>query len=226
MKLILSGGGSGEETKEIDGLFAGLVDKSKPLLYIPIAMDSNKYPYSECLKWLKGTFTSMGILNYKMWTEKELSRRKEVGPNDFGGIYIGGGNTFYLMKILKESGAWDFIKKAVEKDIPIYGGSAGAMIFAKTITPALKGDRNKVRLSDFSAMNMINNWELWCHYEERMDNDIQKYIQKYNFEKIVALTEGNGLYITNQGIKLEGQKPAQVFVNGVKKELKIREALV
>jgi len=226
MKLILSGGGSGEETKELDELFAGLVDKSKPLLYIPIAMDSNKYPYSECLKWLKGTFVSMGILNYKMWTEEEPSLLEKVEIDNFGGIYIGGGNTFYLMKTLKEFGAWDFIKKAVEKDIPIYGGSAGAMIFAKTITPALKGDRNKVRLSDFSAMNMISNWELWCHYEERMDNYIHEYIQKYSFEKIVALTEGNGLYITNQGIRLEGQESAQVFVNGIKKELKIGEALV
>lgn len=226
MKLILSGGGSGEETKELDELFALLVDKSKPLLYIPVAMDSNKYPYSECLKWLKSTFVSMGILNYKMWTEKESSLLEKVEPNDFGGIYIGGGNTFYLMKILKEFGVWDFIKNALKKDIPIYGGSAGAMIFAKTITPALKADRNKVGLSDFSAMNMINNWELWCHYKQRMDDDIYGYIRKYNFEKIVALTEGNGLYIVDRGIRLEGQKSAQVFVNGVKKELKIREALV
>lgn len=226
MKLILSGGGSGKKTKELDTLFASLIDKSKPLLYIPVAMDPNKHPYPECLQWLKSTFVPMGIFNYEMWVEKDLSRREKVEPNDYGGIYIGGGNTFYLLKILKESGVWDFIKKALEKDIPVYGGSAGAMIFAKTITPALKVDKNKVGLSDFSAMNMINDWELWCHYEQSMDNDIQEYIQKYNFEKIIALTEGNGLYVVDRGIRLEGQEPAQLFVSGTKKELRIGQALL
>ena len=61
MRIILSGGGSGERTKELDEMFASLLDKTKPLLYIPIAIDSIKHPYSSCLAWLRSTFDKLGV---------------------------------------------------------------------------------------------------------------------------------------------------------------------
>ena len=115
MNLILSGGGSGEQTKILDELFANLVDKTKPLLYLPIAIDTDKHPYAECLKWLKGTFEKLGINKYKMWTEEDLDKYKKININDYGGIYIGGGNTPYLLKTLKESGLLNWLKDIVNK---------------------------------------------------------------------------------------------------------------
>jgi hypothetical protein len=61
MNLIITGGGSGEDTRDIDLAFASKLDKEKPLLYIPIAIDNIKHPYPSCLEWLKSTFEEMGL---------------------------------------------------------------------------------------------------------------------------------------------------------------------
>ena len=115
MKIILSGGGYGKDTKELDGKFASLLDKSKPLLYLPIAIDNTKHPYPDCLKWLKSTFNNLGVSSYKMITEKTIDDLKNENPRDFAGIYIGGGNTPYLLRTIKETCLWNFLKSRSEE---------------------------------------------------------------------------------------------------------------
>ena len=39
MRIFLCGGRSGKEIKEATTKFGNLIDKSKPLLYIPLAME-------------------------------------------------------------------------------------------------------------------------------------------------------------------------------------------
>ena len=51
MKIFLCGGGSGKEIKEATIKFGNLIDKGKPLLYIPLAMKNEKY--DSCLEWIK-----------------------------------------------------------------------------------------------------------------------------------------------------------------------------
>ncbi len=220
MKLILSGGGSGKQTTELDSKFASLVDKSKPLLYIPVAIDTKTHPYPGCLEWLKETFDPLRIKKYDMWTEEDLSKGEKIDVKNFGGIYIGGGNTPYLLKTLKESGMWKFLKDAIKENIPIYGGSAGAIIFAKSIIPSLSADENKVHLENFEGMNLISNREIWCHYDEDNDKIIREFIETYNLKEIVALPEETGLFITDK-IKVIGNKSAYMFSANSKIEIKV-----
>lgn len=224
MKLILSGGGSGEKTKEIDDLFASLIDKNKPLLYLPIAIDTKKHPYPECLKWLKNQFEIRGIKKYIMITEKEI-KKGDLKLTNFGGLYIGGGNTPYLLKTLKESGFWILIQEMLRLDIPIYGGSAGAIIFAKTIIPSLSQDDNNVKLTDFSAMNKINDYNIWCHYSADLDQIISQYIKKYHLSKTIAVSEKTGIFVTDNQIKVIGQESVYIFDSNKKKEIKTGQYL-
>jgi dipeptidase E len=217
MKLILTGGGSGEKTRELDELFASLLNKSKPLLYIPIAINTKEHPYPECLKWIKETFDELDVKTYDMWTEKDLKKSKTINPEEFSGIYIGGGNTPYLLKILKESNFWDFLKKAIKLGIPIYGGSAGAIIFAKTIIPSLSADENEVGITDFKGMNILNDFEFWAHYEDSLEPKVQEFIEKYGLKKIIAVPEDCGLVIEDNQTKVIGKSPAIVFENNNKK---------
>ena len=206
-RLILSGGGSGEQTREIDETFAKMLDKSKPLLYIPIAMDENIHPYAECLDWLKLTFDKFGVNKYEMWVEKDLQKFKKINIKDFGGVYIGGGNTPYLLKTLKESPAWVFLKNAIGK-IPIYGGSAGAIIFAKTIIPSLCEDENEVGLKNFFAMNKLGDYELWCHYSKNEEKWIKQFTERYNLKKMILLPEETGLIVSLRTAEIIGKKGA------------------
>ena len=210
MRLFLSGGGSGEQSLELDRKFADAADKSKPILYIPIAIDKEKYPYPECLKWINRVLNPLGIENIELWVEKELRENPERELEKFGGVYIGGGNTFYLLKELKESGFLPKLQKLVQKNIPVYGGSAGAIIHAKSITPALYADPNDVKLTDLKAMNLLSGYDLWCHYDLSMESEVRFYQEKYKL-KIVALPENCGLYVDDKDIQVIGPGSAYLF---------------
>lgn len=209
MRLFLGGGGGKEDSIELDKKFVSNLDLSKPLLYIPIAIDTNKYPYSGCIDWLSNTLNPLGVKNIIMWVEDDLKQKKEQDFEQFGGIYIGGGNTFKLLKELKEFGTFEILRQLAEKNVPIYGGSAGAIIFAKTIIPALSADKNIIGLTDFSAFNLVKNYDIWCHYYESLDIIISEYIEKYNLKKIIAIPENAGLYVTEKSIETVG--PSNVF---------------
>lgn len=223
MRLIISGGGSGKDTKEQNELFVNLLDKSKPLLYIPVAIDRIKHPYSSCLEWLKSELGEFGVVKYEMWVMGDLEKSRVVSPDSFSGIYIGGGNTPFLLKKLKETGMWEFLKEAIKKDIPIMGGSAGAIIFAKSIIPALYHDMNWVELKNFSGMDVLKGKEISCHYIPEWENDVKSMIKKENFGELIALSNKNGLYVNGKQVSLIGQESAIVFNKAKKKELHVGE---
>jgi dipeptidase E len=214
MKLFLSGGGSGEKSLLLDKKFVKSIDQKKPLLYIPIAIDTQKHPYDQCYKWINNSLNPLGQKNIVMWTEKDLKNKKKDDLKRFGGIYIGGGNTFKLLKELKKFRVYDIIKQLAKQGIPIYGGSAGAIITSKTIISALSADYNDVKLKDLTAMNLIKGYDLWCHYDSSMDSEIGKYQKKYKM-KIIALPENSGLFVTDKNIEVIG--PGSAFIFNIKK---------
>ena len=226
MKLILSGGGAGKQTKELDKLFADLLDKTKPLLYIPIAIDNIKFNYDSCLIWLKSTFDALGIKKYDMLTEEDFINIEKINIKNYSGIYIGGGNTPYLLKILKKSGFWEKIKILIKKGIPVYGGSAGAIIFSKSIKPSLNFDKNWAELKEFSGMNLIKDNFLFCHFNNKKEKQIREIIFKEKLNSSIALTEKNGLFINEKGIEVIGKESAWMFnEKGEKRELKVGEKI-
>ena len=226
MKIIVSGGGSGEDAKEQDELFANLLDKSKPLIYIPIAMDITDHSYPECLEWLKSNFERFGVTNYEMFDINALEKSNEINLANYSGIYIGGGNTPFLLNKLKQTKFWDVLKKAIKEDLPIMGGSAGAIIFAKSIIPSLYYDMNWIELKDFEAMNSINDWEITCHYIDEEEEKVKKIMNENSFSKLVALTNKNGLYVNDEKIELIGHESAWIFnQEGNKKEMRVGEVL-
>jgi len=220
MKLFLSGGGSDKDSIELDKKYIQALNVGKPILYIPIAIDTQRHPYSECLKWLRGQFQPLGFDNFIMWTENELREKTLKDFEQFGGIYIGGGNTFKLLKELKEFGTFEILKELAQKDIPIYGGSAGAIILARTIIPALSADANEVKITDFSALNLLQDYDIWCHYKDQMDQEIYKYSSEHDLKKVIAVPESAGLYVTENMIVAVGPSEITVFVSGTERKVR------
>ncbi len=226
MKLILSGGGAGKQTEELDKLFANLLDKTKPLLYIPIAIDNIKFNYEDCLVWLKSTFDALCVKKYKMLTENDFKKINKIDLKNYSGIYIGGGNTPYLLKKLKQPCFWKKLEDLIKKGIPVYGGSAGAIIFSKSIKPSLNFDKNWVELKELSGMNLINDNFLFCHFNNKKEEQIREIILEEKLNSSIALTEKNGLFITGEKIEVIGNESAWIFdKKGNKKELKVGEKI-
>jgi dipeptidase E len=217
MRLYLSGGGVNEDSKILDSFFAKAVDKRKPLLYIPIAINTKKHTYSSCMEFIKGILNPLGIENIVMWTEKD--EKKDFGDlHKFGGIYVGGGNTFYLLKYLKQTGLFERLKNVIQEDMPFYGGSAGAIICGDSVMPALLSDKNNVRLTSFEGMGLIRNYSLFCHYVPQQYSML-KDLSLNNNLNILALPENSGLYVSDSTIEVIGA--GKVYLIGKEiKELK------
>ncbi len=212
MNLILSGGGSGKQTVRVNTLFTSLL-KNKDIMYIPIAIDKVKHPYDSCLEWIKGELGEYGDFNITLFKEEDI---KSISYDDivkYGGIFIGGGNTFYLLKELRES-KFDskLVKLLSNTDIPVLGGSAGAAIFAKSIKTVELYDENIVNLKDLNGLNMMNGSNIWAHYEDSMEGLVKEYRDILKTD-IICLREDEGLYITN--MNEDGERMGEVRVIGL-----------
>ena len=125
--LFLSGGGSEKDSYLLDREFAKLL-KGK-LLYIPIAIDTKTHPFPECFKWIKSVFGQFGFSNIEMWTS--VKDKTPDNLKEFDAVYIGGGNTFKLLKEFRDSGFDKLLVEFYRSGGHIYGGSAGAIILGK-----------------------------------------------------------------------------------------------
>ncbi len=225
MRLFLSGGGSDKESIELDKKYTRSLNTSKPVLYLPIAINIKEHPYQECLQWIRRQFQPLGFDNFIMWEEGDLRDKTLKDFGQFCGIYIGGGNTFKLLKELKEFGTFEILMDLAQKDLPIYGGSAGAIILARTIIPALSADANDVSITDFSALNLVQGYDIWCHYKEQMDEKIYTYAREHDLKQIIAIPESAGLYATDNAIEAVGPSGISVFISGVKRNIKPGETV-
>ena len=65
MKLFLCGGGSGKQINFALNKFSKLIDKNKPILYIPLAMNDDDY--DNCESWFSSE------INFLMNYHKKIS---------------------------------------------------------------------------------------------------------------------------------------------------------
>jgi dipeptidase E len=208
-KLILSGGGGPEDSKEIDIFFVGLLPKNPNILYIPIAINTVKHPYVDCFNWVKSVFEPLGINKITMWID--LNGKKSEDLKNFDAIYIGGGNTFKLLNDFRRTGFDKLLLRFIKESGIVYGGSAGAIILSREIDAAeLRGDTNDVGLKDTSGLDLTNGFQVWCHYTKDQDKQIVKYMKGKNF-KIIALSERSGIYVNDSHIKCLGSDNVIVF---------------
>lgn len=214
MKLFLCGGGCGEQAIYAMREFEKLLDKSKPLLYIPLAMDQEKY--DSCLEWFSNEVKSINIYKIHMVRSKEELEAKEL--DDYCGIFIGGGNTYKLLNDLKRSKAYNNIKKFIKKGGAVFGGSAGAIIFGKDIdTCKISDNKDNVGIDSTKGYNFLNNISLLCHYEadkEKTKKNIE-YLKQYSKnKKIIYLPEEDTIFINDNKETIIGAKDYCIIENG------------
>lgn len=209
--IFLSGGGSKEQSFLLDKGFSKTLKKK--LLYIPLAREKK---YDECLEWVKDVFSQFNYNKIVMWTDL---RNKTIDDlKEFDAVYFGGGNTFKLMKEVRDSGFNKTLIDFYKNGGHIYGGSAGAAILGKSIATASKFDKNKVKLRDMSGLNLSLGYSIWCHYKNEHDTYI-KDLSKNNNLKIIAIPDANGIIIKNKKFIRVGNSKIFVFEKGIKKQL-------
>lgn len=234
MRLILCGGGSGEQNAIANQKLNEIIDHSKPILYIPLAMDERDHPYDSCLEWIQGELAKVEIPNIEMVRSFEELASKNL--QHYAALFIGGGNTYKLLLGLKQSGAFNNIKNYIENNGVIIGGSAGAVIFGYDINIIAGMDSNEVNLTDTKGFNVLSGISIFPHYtnkksklseeenEERLNNFTTSII---NFSKsvgdVVAIPEEDAIYIDSGEIEILGALPYFIFKNGVVTKFEIKD---
>jgi len=211
-KVFLSGGGNEKQTYGIDEF---LLKNVKKILYIPIAWKNEDF--ESCKSW----FTNMIHQHKKSEIKIDMIINLKDSPNlnDYGAIYIGGGNTFKLLKKIKESGFDRRLIEYYKNGGKIFGSSAGAIIFGKDINIALicdDADVNDVILKNTKGFNIINGYDLQVHYNNSQLAEHKKYILKTK-NPIIAIPEKSALLVENGKYKVIGTKPITVITSNSSK---------
>lgn len=200
--IFLAGGGGAEDSRLLDERFVRALDLTKPLVYIPNAMQSR--PYQSCLEWFRSVVIPLGVTEIEMWDD--LHPRYQVAA--IAGVYIGGGDAVKLLKELRRSDFDAYLSEAVQNGIPLYGGSAGAIVLGEDIrtAPEAKG----LATSEAAGLKMIDSYSIVCHYrpeDEKTTQTLAKTLRQY----IIAIPERAGGQLAESVLTDYGTEPLSIF---------------
>jgi dipeptidase E len=184
----------------------------KRVLFVPFALhDVDKYAAQA-----RARFERLGCELDSIHTAIEPSeavRKTEA-------IFIGGGNTFRLLKALYEHNLLDTIRERVRRGMSYIGSSAGSNVAAPTIRTT--NDMPIVQPPSFDALGLVS-FQINPHYLDADPNSTHKgetreerIIQflEENETPVVGLREGAMLRIENGTTLLKGSTGARIFRRG------------
>ena len=114
-------------------------------------------------------------------------------------IYVCGGNTYYLLKKLKECGMYEKIQKWVENGLLYIGASAGSVISAPDIDYIQCMDTNDCNLIDTSGLSLIPEL-LIPHYCDEFTEDVNKL--RVDHPNLYAITDYQAIAVCDDKYEL------------------------
>ena len=193
VKVVLSGGGDANDTYLHHALFAAWLPDELPLLYIP----GDAYPAADTYRWLCGVMAPFGIVSITMWADPA-----DYDPGTllrYGGVYIGGGNTFRMMAKLRTKAMEPALHEIIAAGRPTFGGSAGAIMLGRDICSCAQMDPNDVELADTRGLGVVGDFTIWCHYEPSNDPMIAQFVVDHR-HSVLALSERSAVAVVGSEI--------------------------
>jgi uncharacterized peptidase lin0382 len=168
----------------------------KRAVFIPTAGDS--YENKDFVVADKIALQKYGIevtdLDLKNKTEEEIN--KPLAMADI--LLVAGGDTFYLMEKLKESGADRAIKNFISRGGIYIGSSAGSIVCCPTIEGAEKFDNPKLapNLENFNGMGIFNEVVIPHTHKEKYFERVKEATEKLTSKgfKVHHLTDDDVLF--------------------------------
>lgn len=137
-------------------------------------------------------------------------------------VLVGGGNTYRLLKRVREAGLLKPLQERIKKGMPFIGWSAGANIAGPTILTT--NDWNVVALDKFDALGLVP-FNINPHYKETdptvaqfaetRDDRIAEY-HKANRNTVLGIEEQTSLLVEDGKITVQGQGRVRRFEAGQK----------
>ncbi|MFA6301164.1 MAG: Type 1 glutamine amidotransferase-like domain-containing protein [Candidatus Paceibacterota bacterium] len=110
-------------------------------------------------------------------------------------VHVEGGNTFYLLKAIKETGFADILKELLNEGKVYIGTSAGSYVVCPTIEVSDWNPDGKDRfgITDFTALNYVP-FVLKVHYTDDKEVGVREKIKSLKYP-IRILRDGQGILV-------------------------------
>ncbi len=186
--------------------------KTDELLFIPYARPSG-ITYDEYTAQVQLALAEFGVQVtgiHKYEDPIEAIREAKA-------IFIGGGNTFLLLKTLYELGLVEVLRQIVASGIPYMGSSAGSNMTGLTI--GTTNDMPIVYPPSFEALQFLP-FNINPHYLDPDPNSTHKgetretrihEFHKFNSQTVIGLREGSWLRVEHGDVELKGDLTARIF---------------
>ncbi len=185
----------------------------KRVLFVPFAL----YGRDKYAATARARFEKMG---YELSSIHNASDPKQA-LSETDTVFIGGGNTFRLLKALYDFDLLGPIRERVAAGMPYVGSSAGSNVAAPTIRTT--NDMPIVQPPSFDALGLVS-FQINPHYldpdptskhmGETREERIVQFLEENN-TPVIGLREGAMLRIENGETILRGSTGARIFHKGL-----------
>jgi dipeptidase E len=185
---------------------------AESVLFIPYAL----YDRDAYAAQARGRFEAMG---YRLDSIHEAGDARHA-VEDAQAIFVGGGNTFRLLKALYDFDVLASIRRKVDGGTPYVGSSAGSNVAGPTIRTTK--DMPIVRPPSFDALNLVP-FQISPHFldpdpntthmGETQEERILQFLEE-NDTTVFGLREGAMVRIEKGSTILKGSSGARIFRKG------------
>lgn len=162
--IILTSSGKFITSYNVDYVLPKKITDSK-IAYIITA--SKKVPRIDFIHRHKKSMDELGFSYTEIDIDGKNAEELKRELTGYDVVIVDGGNTFYLLKAIRESGFADVIKSLIAQGVVYIGSSAGSYVACPSIIMATFRDMGYDRcgLTDYAAMNLVP-FLMMAHYTE------------------------------------------------------------
>ena len=160
-----------------------------------------------------------GAMGYSIESAHETAASQKA-LEETDAIFIGGGNTFRLLKALQDLDLIEAIRHKVSSGAPYIGSSAGSNVAGPTIKTTK--DMPIVQPRSFDSLGLVP-FQISPHYldpdpnsthmGETQEERIQQFLEE-NKTPVVGIREAAWLLCNDGNVTLKGQTGARIFRRG------------
>lgn len=186
--------------------------ESNKVLFVPFAL----YDRDTYAAMVRKRLAAMG---YELTSVHETSKAEQA-LKEADAVFIGGGNTFRLLKGLYDFDLLASIRHRVNEGLPYIGSSAGSIVAGPTLKTTK--DMPVVEPPSFDALNIVS-FQISPHYldpdltsthmGETQEERINQFLEE-NETPVVGLREGAFLRVKKESVVLKGTSGARIFRKG------------
>jgi len=185
---------------------------ARRVLFFPFALhDRDAYT--------AGAKTRFAAMGFSLESAHKVGNPQKA-IEEMDAIFIGGGNTFRLLKALQDLDLLELIRRSVEHGTPYIGSSAGSNVAGPTIKTTK--DMPIVQPRSFNSLGLVP-FQISPHYldpdpnsthmGETQEERILQFLEE-NDTPVVGIREGAWLLCNNGIVTLKGETGARIFRRG------------